>query len=64
MDITVKDFSGRVIGYIIDTGGGNKTVKDSGFRVLGYYDSSKDVVLDDCYRVVARGNAPGILFKL
>ena len=63
MRITVKDDRFWVLGYIEDQSNGDKIVKDASFRVIGYYRRSSDTVIDENFRIVAHGYAPGILFN-
>lgn len=60
---TIRDFSGKIIGFIETDSRGNKTVRDFYMRVLGYYDKSQDVTTDFYRRVIARGDCCGMLFK-
>lgn len=60
---TIRDFSGKIIGFIETDSRGNKTVRDFYMRVLGYYDKSQNVTTDFYRRVIARGDCCGMLFK-
>lgn len=46
----------RVLGYIEQESDGTLTIKDSNYRVKGYYDPKQNVTKDSNYRVVAHGN--------
>ena len=53
---TIRDFYGRVLGYVEDDGQGNCTAYDFYRRVLGRYSKSLDSTQDFYGRVLARGN--------
>lgn len=54
----VKDFYGRIIGYIeTDSITGNKVGKDFYKRIVGYYEKKANVTKDFYRRIVARGDA-------
>ena len=53
----IRDFYGKIIGYIITDAEGNKTAKDFYRRILGYYDKSSNTTKDFYRRVVAKGDA-------
>lgn len=60
---TIKDFYGKIIGYIETDGQGNKTVRDFYNRILGYYKKSQNVTTDFYGRIIAQGDCCGILLK-
>lgn len=60
---TIKDFSGRIIGTIETDSSGNKTVKEFSGRILGYYKKSIDATTNFTGRIIARGDATGMLFN-
>lgn len=54
---TLRDFSGRIIGYIdTDTSTGNQTGRDFYQKIVGYYDAKEKVTRDFYQRIVGRGN--------
>ena len=55
-ETTIKDFYGRVIGYIREEGNGNKTAFDFTRRLLGRFDKSTNMTKDFAGRVIARGD--------
>lgn len=55
MGETIKEFSGRVVGYIDDRGD-RLVATDFGGRILGYYVKSRDVTTDFGGRILAYGN--------
>lgn len=59
---TIRDFSGRIIGYIETDGQGNKTVREFSGRILGYYKKSLNVTTDFYGRTIANGDCCGMLF--
>lgn len=59
---TIRDFYGKIIGYIETDSKGNKIVKDFYGRIQGYYDKGNNVTRDFYKRIVARGDqAAGLL---
>ena len=61
--MTVRRFSGQIVGTIETDSCGNKTVRDFGGRILGYYRSSRDATVDFGGRIIAYGDVTGIFFK-
>ncbi len=60
---TIRDFSGKIIGYIEIAPNGDKTVRDFYRVIKGYYIASQDVTTDFYRRIIARGDATGMLLK-
>lgn len=61
---TIKDFYGKIIGYIDTADNGNKTVRDFYGRVLGYYDKGANVTKDFYHRIIGRGDmAASLLYN-
>ena len=59
---TIRDFSGRFIAIYEYQDNGDITVRDWQSRmILGYYRKSRDVTTDFYGRIIARGNAVGML---
>ena len=58
----IRDFSGRIIGYVEELSNGDKRVSDFYNRVLGYYRKKDNTTRDFYNRIVARGDQTGILF--
>ena len=59
---TIKDFAGRFIAIYEYQDNGDITVRDWQSRmILGYYRKSRDVTTDFYGRIIARGNAVGML---
>ncbi len=61
---TIREFSGRIIGYIDTKPNGDKEVTSWTGRILGRYDYSENVTRDFYGRVVARGDASGMLLSM
>ena len=59
----VRDFYGKIIGKLQYEPNGDITVRDFYNRILGYYIKSRDVTTDFYKRVVAKGNAVGMLLR-
>lgn len=53
----IKDYYGRIIGYVQTQPNGDKIGKDFYHRVVGYYDKRTNTTKDFYRRVVARGDA-------
>ena len=59
---TIRDFSGRFIAIYEYHDNGDITVRDWQSRmILGFYRKSRDVTTDFYGRIIARGNAIGML---
>ncbi len=59
---TIKDFYGKIIGYIETKPNGDKVVTDFYRKILGYYFKSRNVTTDFYRRVIAQGDCCGMLF--
>lgn len=64
MRTTIKDFYGRILGFIDTDERGNKTVRDFHFKILGKYDKANDVTRDFYGKVLAQGDQSSMLFNL
>lgn len=60
----IRDFHGRIIGYIEEKQNGDKIVRDFYKRVLGRYDKSTNTTRDFYGRIIARGDNTGMLLSL
>ena len=58
---TIKDFSGKIIGYIDVDDKGNKVVRKFNLMIVGRYDAKLDVTRDFQGRVIARGDVSASL---
>ena len=62
-EVTIKDWRGKIIGYIRTDRNGDKIVQDFYRKVLGRYDHRTDTTRDFSGRVIARGDACMMLLK-
>lgn len=53
---TLRDFYGKIIGYIETAPNGNKTLRNFYRQILGRYDKSSNTTRDFYGRIVARGD--------
>lgn len=60
---TIKDFYGRILGYIEDDGSNRKVAKNFYGKILGYYYIREDVTKDFYGRIVAQGNILSALIR-
>lgn len=54
---TIRDFWGRILGYIETDNKGNKTVRNFRGRRLGTYDKENNVTRDFYGRILNRGDS-------
>ena len=54
--IPLKDNRFRIIGYVDIAPNGDKTLRDSHFKILGYYKKQADVTKDARFMIVGRGD--------
>ena len=59
----IREFSGKIIGYIQTDNKGNKVVRDFYRRILGKYDKASNTTRDFYGRIVARGDQSSMLLK-
>lgn len=59
--IPVREFSGKIIGWIETDNNGNKTIRDFTGKILGRYDKKFDVTRTFTGTIIARGDQSGIL---
>lgn len=60
--IPVRDFYGKVIGFIEDTSN-EKIVRDFYGKILGKYDKKLDVTRDFYGKIIAKGDQSSMLFN-
>ena len=60
---TIKDFYGRIIGKIETKPNGDKIVTDFYGRIVGKYEKFSNTTKDFYGRVIAHGDACGMLLK-
>ena len=53
---TIREFSGKVIGYIETKPNGDKIGYDFYLRIVGYYEKNSNLTKDFYRRVVGRGD--------
>ena len=58
----LRDFYGRIIGYIETDNQGNRTIRDKYRKILGYYDKKSNVTRDFYKRIIAKGDQSALLF--
>lgn len=63
-EITIKEFSGKIIGYIEILPNGDKVVRDFYRKILGRYDKMMDVTRDFYGRIIGRGDVSSMLFNI
>ena len=59
----IREFSGKIIGYIQTDNKGNKVIRDFYRRILGKYDKASNTTRDFYGRIVARGDQSSMLLK-
>ena len=57
----IKDWRGKIIGYIETDNFGNKIVRDFYRKILGKYDKKSDMTRDFYGRMVAKGDQCSLL---
>ena len=62
-EVVIRDFSGKIIGFVEIDNKGNKTIKNFQRQILGYYDANENVTRDFYRRIIARGDCSGMLLK-
>lgn len=58
---TIKDWTGRIIAYVETKPNGDKVVRAFSRRILGYYYKSRNVTTDFYGKILAYGDATGML---
>lgn len=58
---TIKDWTGKIIAYIETKPNGDKVVRAFSRRILGYYYKSRNVTTDFYGKILAYGDATGML---
>lgn len=59
----IKDWRGKIIGYIQTDSKGNKIIRDFYRKILGRYDKTLNVTKDFYGRLVAKGDQSSMLFN-
>ncbi len=58
---TIRDVSGKIIGYIYIKENGDKTVKNVSGKILGYYYAERNVTTDISGKILSRGDTSSAL---
>lgn len=59
----IRDFSGRIVGYIETDSQGNKIIRDFYKVILGKYDKKSNITRDFYGKILARGDISSSLIK-
>lgn len=59
----IKDFYGRIIGFLDYESNGDIIARDLSYRILGRYDAAMDVTKDFYGKILYKGNMVGALFR-
>ncbi|MBE6643258.1 MAG: hypothetical protein E7615_06365 [Ruminococcaceae bacterium] len=59
--LVIREFGGKIIGYVYVDENGKKTVKEFSGKILGYYYPDRDVTTDFYGKIIARGDASSAL---
>ena len=59
--LVVREYSGKIIGYIYVKENGDKTVKNFSGKILGYYYADRDVTTDFYGKILTRGDTSSAL---
>lgn len=54
---TIKDFSGKILGYVETQANGDQVATDFYGKILGYYRKNYDYTTDFYGRILTKGNA-------
>ncbi len=60
---TIKDFYGKILGYIDDDINNRKVAKNFYGKILGYYYAKEDVTKDFYGKIVSHGNILSSLIR-
>ena len=52
----IKDYYGKILGWIETSASGDKVAKDYYGRIVGYYEKQRDLTLNYYKHIVARGD--------
>lgn len=60
----IKDFYGKILGYIEEDEQGNKTIRDFYRKILGRYDKKLNITKDFYGRVLGQGDlSSGLIYR-
>ena len=60
---TIKDWKGKIIGFIEVLPNGDKIIRDFYRKILGKFDSRLNVTKDFYGRIIAQGDLSSMLFN-
>lgn len=63
MRTAIRDFYGRIIGWVYEDNNGNKKLTDFQGRVKGKYDKATNTTRDFYGRIIARGDQLSMLLN-
>lgn len=64
MEIPIKDFYQRILGWVSEDSSGNKTVRDFYRRIVARYDKRSNTTRDEYGRILGQGDfAASLLFS-
>ena len=61
---TIKDYSGRIIGYLESQPNGDIIAKDASGKILGRYDATTNTTKDAYGKILFKGNMAGSLIGM
>ena len=61
---TIKDYSGRIIGYLEIQSNGDVIAKDASGKILGRYDAITNTTKDAYGKILFKGNMAGSLIGM
>ena len=62
--VPIREFSGKIIGFLESDAKGNQQVRDFSLKILGFYDKTNDVTRDFYGKIITRGNTViGLLYQ-
>lgn len=60
----IKEFGGRILGYVETDAEGNQQVREFGGKILGVYDKKQDCTREFGGRIISSGNTVvGLLYR-
>ena len=61
---TIRDFYGRILGYVYEDAKGNKVVRDFYGRIIAKYDKSSNITRNFYNQIIGRGDiATSLLYN-
>ena len=59
----IKDWTGKILGFVETDSAGNKILRNFQLQILGKYDKNRDITQDFYGRQVAKGDCLMMLLK-